>query len=540
MVSVAALYIFWNWGYDQRFQIRQTQETTDNILIIDINPSELNKNPFQAEAKIHQLVNRIAGLKIEYIVVPEEHELLTKLLSAATQDRPIKLFTPPTSTDVLPSPTHKFTNFPIYLDQDGIIRSFVSSNENENFFNLFSRELNSESLNPQGKINYRGAQGTFETIYLNDFLKDKFHPKNKLYKIALLEISPLAERYYPTPLGNMTKTEIAANIIDNIIYRRWISTLGSPLDVVYLFFIILIVLFLVKNLSLGLSFSLGLLLLYVNYAIGSYVFDHFYFWFPLLAASLTAIISYVVFLQFYVHKNNQLAWQAEQEKSNSLKLEELKTNFLSLFSHDLKTPLAKVQAVTQRLESQSNITPEVQQEIEKIKSYVAELDSYIKNILSVAKIESQQLSLNLSPIDLNDLVKDVVKQLSPFLGSRKITIKQDLTPLFLLEVDAQLMREVILNLLQNAITYSIPGSEINIKTEESDSDITLKIINAPETFDFSFADMFQKSDNKKHSHSGSGIGLFLVKYFVELHKGEVFISKFENDKLIMGFKLPIH
>lgn len=535
IIGLCSLYIFWTWGYDQRFQIRKSQETAKDILILDINPSDIVKYPQLTEERLQNMLEKFKSLRVSYIIIPEDASFITKL----NIPREIKVYTAmPNSLLHIEKENIEHVHFPIYLDQDGVIRSFVGTNESDNFFSKFNKQKNNNLLNAQNNINFRGPHGTFTTYLLKDFVNNKF-TNNLNYKIALIETTPLAERYYPTSVGKMTKSEVFANIIDNIIHRRWISKPSIYIEIFYLVLIIFTALLLVKNFSLGISFTIGSLLLYINYIIGSYIFDQYYFWMPILSASLTFIVSYVIFMQYFLAQQKLLAWQIEHEKTTSLKLEELKTNFLSLFSHDLKTPLAKIQATTQLLDKQ-DLSPLAKAEIEKIKNYTVELDSYIKNILSIAKIKSEQISLNLKPIDVNEFIKQVQDQLQPFFQTKKIKMNLKLSPLFLVEADGQLIKEVILNLMQNAISYSQAGSEIDIYSKETSDSIIIEIVNTPDSSDFPFKDLFQISTDNSTSKRGSGIGLFLVKYFVELHRGEVFTAKINNEKLLMGFKIPIN
>jgi signal transduction histidine kinase len=237
----------------------------------------------------------------------------------------------------------------------------------------------------------------------------------------------------------------------------------------------------------------------------------------------------------------QKNWQLEQEKKSIAQLEQLKNNFVSLISHDLKTPIAKIQAIVERL-LLKEYSLELTQDLKSLRSSSHELHRYIQSILKILRVESRDFHLNKEVTDINDLVKTVILLIKPLAQEKQIQLSDKLEPLFSIEVDSTLIQEVLSNILENAIKYTPAGGQVSITTEEIDDFILIRVVDtgegiSPEDQENVFG-KFVRGKNQDLKTKGSGLGLYLVKYFIELHGGRVLLSSQVGKGTTVELHLP--
>ncbi|MBY0452605.1 MAG: histidine kinase, partial [Bdellovibrionaceae bacterium] len=224
-------------------------------------------------------------------------------------------------------------------------------------------------------------------------------------------------------------------------------------------------------------------------------------------------------------------------------LEQLKNNFVSLISHDLKTPIAKIQGVLDRLLAQGPLTQQQQSDLYNLKEYSDELNRYIQSILKVLRVESRDFKILKETADINGIIENVVERLSPLAQSKKIALQTHLEPMFLIEIDVTLMTEVVLNIVENAIKYTPPNGLVRIKSFETDQDVCVEIIDSGEGISSEDQEIiwnkFTRGKSQDYKTKGSGLGLYLVKYFVELHGGQISVQSEIGKGTQFTVKLPI-
>lgn len=390
-------------------------------------------------------------------------------------------------------------------------------------------------------INFRGASGTFPSIKARDLLDGKISKDVLKNKIVIIGSQLFEGHQVQTPLGSMSRAELMANITDNIMQNRWIERPPNWIHSTYLILMILsafiILQFYPQTVALFILFWVATLWT----AVSLWVFDRLYLWTPILSIWITLVLSYVVALAYQLSLREKENFKLEQETKTSSELEQMKTNFVSLISHDLKTPLAKIQAICDRLLTAVTSENDYKDGLQSIRKESAELNRYIQTILQISRVESRQVALHRDAVDLNQTIDEVVAQLNPIAHQKNIQIETKLEPLFTVEADPLLIHEVIMNLIENAIKYSPAQSKIQITSLETTTAVRISVTDngpgiAKQDLERIF-DKFYRGENQK-SVQGTGLGLFLVKYFVEQHGGNVFIQSKLGQGTTVGFELP--
>ena len=211
-------------------------------------------------------------------------------------------------------------------------------------------------------------------------------------------------------------------------------------------------------------------------------------------------------------------------------LEAHKRNLISLFTHDLKAPVAIIGGFVDRLvEGKAGPLNEKQASyLETIHKEISRLEQYIFSFLDIARIESGQLELQIEPCDLSALLREIVTGFEVQAAKKRITLHLELEPLSgLIEIDKLQISRVVSNLLDNAIKYSDENSSVLLRVQEDRNSVTLEIRDqgpgvsvADQAHIF---DHFYRIDDRRRDVQGTGLGLAAVKAIVEAHAGRVWM-----------------
>lgn len=442
----------------------------------------------------------------------------------------------------------------LFPDQDNIVRrAYLVSN---NHASLPFRALlddpstltlkHEKSLSSGFLIHYAGPAGTIPTCRLRALFTETqgCGPLKGKFVILAPALNSPAGANYRTPVGILSRSEILANILLTAKRNNAYRTIPYPLLFLLLFAHTMILGFSMLNFSVRRHFSTALILLLSEaiIALGALAAG----WqFPLLHFVTATLAAYFTFLWWKFARQENKRWQAEKKAQYLRELDELKSNFMSLMSHDLKTPIAKIQALTERLTREATSLTHDQREIlDAVRRSNEELSAYILSILNFQKIESQALILNRKSHDINILIEEVMERLEPLAFDRKIKLEKNLEPLFAAEFDEQLIRQVLTNLIDNGIKYNAEGTVITIKSDEADNFICVTIedngVGIPTEQKENLFKKFSRSDKTTAERvKGTGLGLYLAKYFIELHGGSIQVESELGKGTKFLFTLPI-
>ncbi len=236
---------------------------------------------------------------------------------------------------------------------------------------------------------------------------------------------------------------------------------------------------------------------------------------------------------------------AEQAKEATLKMqtEALRNSLLSSISHDLRTPLATIIGAATTLETDAERLTENNRK--KLANAIAEeaqrISDLTTKILEMAKLETGEVVLNKEWYAPEEIIGSALRCLDKKLKYRQVNlhIAQDLA---LIHVDAVLLQQVIVNLLDNADKYSPVEQPIDIFVEPNTSSLTISItdrgLGIPENLLEKIFDKFFQIHTER-AQSGVGLGLSICRAIVEAHGGEIQALLREGGGLEMKFNLPV-
>lgn len=215
-------------------------------------------------------------------------------------------------------------------------------------------------------------------------------------------------------------------------------------------------------------------------------------------------------------------------------LGKLKTRFVSMASHEFRTPLSAVQLSASLIEkySQPFKSENIDKHVIKIKTAVVNLTSILNDFLSLEKLEAGKVEPAYLYFDLGKFCEEIAEEMQVLSKPGQVLNYQHAGTETQLYLDPNLLRNCIINLLSNAIKYSADGSVINFLTEITDESFIMTIsdqgIGIPESANEHLFEPFYRANNTGNI-SGTGLGLNIVARYTELMKGIInFTSKLNS------------
>jgi two-component system phosphate regulon sensor histidine kinase PhoR len=210
-------------------------------------------------------------------------------------------------------------------------------------------------------------------------------------------------------------------------------------------------------------------------------------------------------------------------------LDEMKTSFVNLVSHELRSPLGavKLQLSVIRDGVAGELNEKQQHLISRAQLKLEGLLSLVNDLLDVAKMEAGQRHLEQTPLHLEETLAEVVELLKAKAQDQKIDLILSVSPgLAPILADRRGMEEIFTNLVSNAINYSPDGGEVKITTQPHGRYLEVQVSDQgvgipPEELDNIFTKFYRAKDPKTRHIVGTGLGLAIVKGMVEAHRGAI-------------------
>ncbi|MBI5098730.1 MAG: DUF3365 domain-containing protein [Nitrospirae bacterium] len=227
----------------------------------------------------------------------------------------------------------------------------------------------------------------------------------------------------------------------------------------------------------------------------------------------------------------------EEANARLMELNEKKSDFIAKISHELRTPLTSIKGamdyITTKLTMLSGThsgTDELQDFFDVIRNNADRLIRMVNDTLDIERIESGMFELEFSELDMLSLIKEVITGVQSITSRKKITFKVTSNPNISVYADEDRIRQVLINLISNAINYSPEESEIHISVTEAQEKLTISIKDEgpgiPAEVQKKIFDKFY-TISKRH---GTGLGLAICKGIIEAHHGGIDVASSGNVK----------
>lgn len=231
------------------------------------------------------------------------------------------------------------------------------------------------------------------------------------------------------------------------------------------------------------------------------------------------------------------------------KVEKEKDEFLSIASHELKTPLTSIKAYVQLLERKLKLDKESSEAgfVAKVQGQIEKLNTLITDLLDVSKIENGKLKINKKPVNLENLINNAIETIIQTHDQREVKIERHGTkPDILIPLDEIRIEQVLINFLTNAIKYSPDNNQVIVTTfvdeevEEVRVNVTDFGIGIPDFKQDAVFKKFYRVEESSLQFQGMGIGLFICSEIIKQHHGSVGVSSIVDEGSTFYFTLPLN
>ncbi|HEX6889627.1 MAG TPA: two-component regulator propeller domain-containing protein [Chryseolinea sp.] len=250
----------------------------------------------------------------------------------------------------------------------------------------------------------------------------------------------------------------------------------------------------------------------------------------------------VVFLYWRKYENNQLKLKHRAEHLSEL--DDLKTRFFTNISHEFRTPITLIQGPLKEMYKKAT-SKEERSMLGIMLRNAQRLSSLINQLLDLSKLDAGKMTLHVSEVELVQFLREIAASYESLAASKKIKYfyYPEVAEL-MVYIDAEKMEKVIHNLLSNAIKFTNENGEVILMLKSSekhchvvvrDTGIGIPLQEQAKIFDR----FYQVDSSQSRQYEGSGLGMTLVKEFVELHQGTITLESIEGKGTSFSIRLPL-
>ena len=230
-------------------------------------------------------------------------------------------------------------------------------------------------------------------------------------------------------------------------------------------------------------------------------------------------------------------------------INKLKSEFVSVASHQLRTPLTSIRLFTEMLleGSVGNINNDQKEYIENMYKSTVGMIQLVNNLLNLSRIEAGKLEVSLKQVDMIDFTNNIIDEVGAIAGKKgvKISFKKPTKTIKKITTDPNLLKQVIHNLVVNAIRYSgLKKPEVKIKLDIKEGELSMDVsdygIGIPKAMQDKVFSKFFRADNAvKVETEGNGLGLYIAKTIIEGLEGTISFKSKENKGTTFYVSLPV-
>lgn len=231
------------------------------------------------------------------------------------------------------------------------------------------------------------------------------------------------------------------------------------------------------------------------------------------------------------------------------KVEKEKDEFLSIASHELKTPLTSIKAYVQLLERRLKLNKDSAEAgfVTKAQDQIEKLNTLITDLLDVSKIENGKLKINKKPANLEHVISNAIDIILQTHDEDRVKIKRDgIRPDILIPLDEIRIEQVLINFLTNAIKYSPKNNQVIVTTfvDEEEQEVRVNVtdfgIGIPDFKQEAVFRKFYRVEESSLQFQGMGIGLFICSEIIKQHHGNIGVSSKVDEGSTFYFTLPLN
>lgn len=232
-----------------------------------------------------------------------------------------------------------------------------------------------------------------------------------------------------------------------------------------------------------------------------------------------------------------------QDLTDIRNLQTTRRELIGNISHEFRTPLAGIKAMVETLQNGAIDDRKVALDfLARIDEEVDRLAQMVTELTELSRIETGKAELRLERANLNNIIEEVINQLSPQAERKQLSINKELaTGMPDIKADVGRVKQVVVNLAHNAIKFTPPGGSITVSSSYDDKNVTVNVTDTGEGISRSdlphIFERFYKAD-KARASGGTGMGLAIAKHVMEAHGGNILAQSQEGKGSTFSFSLP--
>lgn len=228
------------------------------------------------------------------------------------------------------------------------------------------------------------------------------------------------------------------------------------------------------------------------------------------------------------------------------KVDDSRQEFVSNVSHELKTPMTSIKVLADSLITQENVPAELYRDF--MTDIVAEIDrenDIISDLLTLVKMDKKSTDLNISEVNINEMVELILKRLRPIAAKRNIELVLESFRPVLAQVDEVKLTSAISNLVENAIKYNVLDGWVHVSLNADHKYFYVKVedsgIGVPEESQEMIFERFYRVDKTRSRETGgTGLGLAITKNIILMHRGAIKVYSKENEGTTFTVRIPLN
>jgi PAS domain S-box-containing protein len=220
-------------------------------------------------------------------------------------------------------------------------------------------------------------------------------------------------------------------------------------------------------------------------------------------------------------------------------------DIIGIVSHDLRNPVNAIKMLTGAIlgaERESPLPGDVVEYSTVIRQASEQMDSLIRDLLDVTRIEAGRLKVDADATDISNLLSDALRTLTPVASAKSIDLQLDADrSLPLVEADRERIRQALSNLIGNSVKFSPPGTTILLRAEKRDGEVTVSVTDqGPGMTAEQLAHAFDRFwQSRRTDREGAGLGLAITQGIIEAHGGRIWVQSSVGQGSTFYFTLPI-
>jgi len=235
-----------------------------------------------------------------------------------------------------------------------------------------------------------------------------------------------------------------------------------------------------------------------------------------------------------------------QDITHYKELDTLKSDFVATVSHDLRSPLTLIRGYASMMQMVGDLNEQQKAYLQKIAGAIESMTRLVNNLLDLGRIEAG-VGLRLEAVNPREIVQQVINQVLPQATQKSLDLRSDfdLPEDLRLQADPDLLKQALLNLVDNAVKYSRLHGEVVVRAEQQGERVVFSVRDdgigiAPLDLPRLFEKFYRSRQREAHEQRGSGLGLAIVKSIVERHHGRVWVESQLGKGSVFYMELPLN